>query len=167
MVSTAVGGILQNLGGNALLGSGRFFVAEAGHLLVRAVTIKETPKRRFIVTDSGFNHLIRPVLYNAYHKIVNVSNPRGKEQEVTVVGNICEAGDFFAKERKIPAVREGDLLSIETAGAYCFSMASTYNGRPLPAEILVREGRARIVRSRETPEDLIRAQERIIKIATQ
>jgi diaminopimelate decarboxylase len=146
---------------------GRFFVAEAGHLLVRAVTVKETPKRRFVVTDSGFNHLIRPVLYDAYHEIINVSNPRGKKQKVTVVGNICEAGDFFAKEREIPAVREGDLLLIENAGAYCFSMASSYNGRPLPAEILVSGGKAHIVRSRETPEDLIRTQKRIIKIATE
>jgi diaminopimelate decarboxylase len=150
-----------------VLENGRFFVAEAGRLLVRAVTVKETPKRRFVVTDSGFTHLIRPVLYNAYHEIINVSNPCGEKETVTVVGNICEAGDFFAKERKIPAVREGDLLSIETAGAYCFSMASSYNGRPLPAEILVSGGKVRIVRSRESPEDLIKTQKRIIKIATQ
>jgi diaminopimelate decarboxylase len=148
-----------------VLEMGRFFVAEAGHLLVRVVSVKDTPKHRFAVTDSGFTHLIRPVLYDAYHEIINISNPRGEKETVTVVGNICETGDFFARKRKIPAVREGDLLSIENAGAYCFSMASSYNGRSLPAEILVSGGKARIVRSRETVEDLIKTQRRIIKIA--
>lgn len=105
------------------------------------------------------------MLYSAYHEVINVSNPRGKKEAVRIVGNICETGDFFARDRAIPAVREDDLLSIENAGAYCFSMASSYNGRPLPAEVLISGGKVRLVRSRETCEDLIKTQKRIVKIA--
>ncbi|MFH1423226.1 MAG: diaminopimelate decarboxylase [Planctomycetota bacterium] len=148
-----------------VLENGRYIVADSGHLIVRVNSLKKTHGHKFVIVDSGFTHLIRPVLYGAHHEIVNMSNPNGEQQTVTIAGNICETGDYFAKRRKIPAVREGDLLSIETAGAYCFSMASSYNGRSLPAEVIVKNEKVRLVRSRESYEDLIKTQKRIINIA--
>lgn len=142
--------------------NGRYYVAESGHLLTRVISIKETPKFKFIGTDTGFNHLIRPVMYGSYHEILNASNVNDVKEEVVVVGNICESGDIFTqdengiKPRMITKVKEGDILSIETVGAYGFSMASNYNLRPRPAEVLVKNGKAKLIRKRETFEDLIR-----------
>jgi len=137
---------------------GRFFVAESGFLLATATTVKSTPAHRFVGTNSGFNHLIRHALYQAYHGIVNGSNPGGPKEHVAVCGNICESGDLFTHGRDIAQVREGDVLVIETAGAYGFAMSSNYNSRPRPAEVLVRDGQSTVIRERETFEDLLRGQ---------
>lgn len=135
---------------------GRFLVAEAGLLLTRVNSIKQSSERTFVGTDSGMNHLMRPSLYGAYHGIYNVSNPEAASQVYDVVGNICETGDFFARERSIPEVREGDLLAILDAGAYSMSMASLYNLRPLPSEVAILEsGRAKLLTERLSPEQLV------------
>jgi diaminopimelate decarboxylase len=136
---------------------GKFIVSEAGYLLVRANVVKQTPAVTFVGVDSGFNHLVRPMFYDAYHEIVNVSNPDGPRRRYNVVGYICET-DTFAQDRELPEVREGDLLVFRNAGAYGFSMASNYNSRPRPAEVLVYNGKAHLVRQRETLQDLTRNQ---------
>lgn len=136
---------------------GKFIVSEAGYLLVRANVVKTTPAVTFVGVDSGFNHLIRPMFYDAYHDIVNVSNPDGEKRLYNVVGYICET-DTFAKDRSLPEVREGDILAFRNAGAYGFSMSSNYNSRPRPAEVLVYGGKAHLVRKRESLEDLTRNQ---------
>jgi diaminopimelate decarboxylase len=141
---------------------GKYLTAEGGFLLVTATNKKDTPAYRFVGTDSGFNHLIRPILYGSYHHILNCSNPDGELEDVVVAGNICESGDLFTigpdgpQSRKIPEVRIGDILAITNAGSYGFVMASNYNFRPRPAEVLIEDGKARLIRRRETFEDLIR-----------
>lgn len=144
--------------------NGRFYVAEAGHLLVRVVDVKKTRTHVFVGTDSGFTHLIRPTLYGAHHRILNCTRPDAKQVEVSVVGNICETGDYFARHRLLPEPRPGDILSIEDAGAYGYTMASPYNARPRPAEVMARGGKARLIRSRESFEDLLHGQRDIINI---
>jgi diaminopimelate decarboxylase len=137
---------------------GKLLVSESGHLLAGVNVVKETPTRTFVQVDSGLNHLIRPMMYDAYHDIKNVSNPSGDEKTYTVVGYICET-DTFATDRALPEVQSGDVLSFENAGAYGFSMASNYNARFRPAEVLVYEGKPYLIRQRETFEDLVRGQE--------
>ncbi|WP_080058691.1 diaminopimelate decarboxylase [Spirosoma aerolatum] len=137
---------------------GKFLVSESGHLLVRTNIVKENPTRTFVAVDSGLNHLIRPMMYDAYHDIKNISNPTGEPKMYTVVGYICET-DTFATDRVLPEVRPGDVLSFENAGAYGFSMSSNYNARFRPAEVLVYEGKPYLIRQRETFEDLMRGQE--------
>lgn len=134
---------------------GRFFVAESGFLLTKVNTIKKNDVRKFAGTDSGFNHLIRPAMYGSYHPMYNASNMEGEEEKIDICGNICESGDFFARDRILPKIKEGDILAIGHAGAYGFSMASNYNSRPLPAEVLVKNGEAKLIRKRQTIEDLI------------
>lgn len=135
---------------------GRFLVAESGALLVRSNTIKEANGRTFAGTDSGMNQLIRPALYQAYHEIFNVSNAQASPASYEIVGNICESGDIFAKNRSVQQIREGDILAIFDAGAYGMAMASIYNLRPFPAEVLIREDRSiTCIRTRQSPEDLI------------
>lgn len=134
---------------------GKYIVGEAGRLLVRVNTLKNNRARKIAGTDSGFGHLIRPVLYGAYHEIVNLTNPDGDEKEYDVTGNLCETGDCFAVDRMLPEIREGDLLSINNAGAYCYSMGSVYNMRPLPKEVLVVDGNDRVVRKGLTDEELV------------
>jgi diaminopimelate decarboxylase len=134
---------------------GKYLVSEAGHLLVGANVVKQHPTRQFVQVDSGLNHLIRPMMYDAWHDIVNLSNPTGEPTRYDVVGYICET-DTFATDRLLPQVRVGDVLSIENAGAYGYSMASTYNLRERPAEVLVYEGEAHLIRRRDTFEDLTR-----------
>ncbi|QMW01185.1 diaminopimelate decarboxylase [Spirosoma foliorum] len=136
---------------------GKFLVSESGHLLVKTNIVKENPTRTFVAVDSGLNHLIRPMMYDAYHDIKNISNPTGSEKTYNVVGYICET-DTFATDRPLPDVRPGDVLSFENAGAYGFSMASNYNARFRPAEVLVYEGKPYLIRQRETFEDLLRGQ---------
>lgn len=136
---------------------GKFLVSESGHLLVNVNVVKENPTRTFVQVDSGLNHLIRPMMYDAWHDIRNVSNPAGNPHPYTVVGYICET-DTFATNRVLPDVRPGDVLSFENAGAYGYVMASNYNSRPRPAEVLVYEGRPYLIRERETFEDLLRGQ---------
>lgn len=136
---------------------GKFLVSEAGNLLVRVNVVKPTPSTLFAGVDSGLNHLIRPMFYDAYHEITNISNPSGKPRIYTIVGYICET-DTFGANRKVSEIREGDILCIHNAGAYCMSMASNYNSRFRPAEVLVYEGKDYLIRQRETIEDLLRNQ---------
>lgn len=136
---------------------GKFLVSEAGVLLVKVTQVKQTTATVFAGVDSGLNHLIRPMLYGAYHHIVNISNPEGKPRIYTVVGNICET-DTFGWDRKIAEVREGDVLAFLNVGAYGYTMSSNYNSRPRPAEVLVHEGRAHMVRRRETIDDQLAGQ---------
>ena len=136
---------------------GRFLVMNAGMLLTRCVIRKNNGDTQFVGVDSGFNHLIRPMMYNAYHKIVNISNTGGDIMSNTVVGNICEI-DNFALDRELNEVREGDLIAIMSAGAYGYSMASNYNSRYRPAEVFVHQGRDHLIRKRDTFDDLVRNQ---------
>ncbi|HEY4503236.1 MAG TPA: diaminopimelate decarboxylase [Candidatus Paceibacterota bacterium] len=116
---------------------GRYPVAEAGSLLVEVTDIKKNPSKKFIGVNSGFNHLIRPAIYDSYHEIENVSNPKGKKEKVTIAGNVCESGDVFAKNRLIAKVKIGDILVIKNTGAYGYAMSSEYNSRPRPKELLL------------------------------
>jgi diaminopimelate decarboxylase len=136
---------------------GKFLVSEAGVLLVSVDLIKQTTATVFAGVNSGLNHLIRPMLYGSYHGILNVSRPEGKRRIYTVVGYICET-DTFAWDRLLPEMQEGDVLAFLNAGAYGFSMASNYNSRPRPAEVFVKDGKAMLVRRRETVEDLLALQ---------
>jgi len=129
---------------------GRYLVAEAGVLLARITDIKTTPSKKFVGVDSGFHHLARPALYGSYHPIVNASRVRGKREVVSIAGNLCEAGDLFARDRAITRPTVGALIAILNAGAYGFSMSSTYNSRPRPAEVLVSGCRSRLIRPRES-----------------
>ncbi len=136
---------------------GKFLVSEAGTFLARVNVVKTTPATVFAGVDSGLNHLIRPMFYNSYHHIVNISNPAGKKRIYTVVGYICET-DTFGINRRLSEVREGDILAFHNAGAYCAMMASNYNSRYRPAEILVLAGEAHLIRRRETMEDILNTQ---------
>ena len=137
---------------------GKFLVSESGYLLVTTTVVKEDPARHFVHVDSGLNHLIRPMMYGSYHHILNISNPLGVEKPYNVVGYICET-DTFASDRNLPEVRPGDTLAFLNAGAYGLTMSSNYNARLRPAEILVDNGAAKLVRRRETLEDLLKTQE--------
>jgi len=150
--------MIRDLGVTFLCEPGRFIVGSSGALLTRTLYHKENVAKTFVIVDAGMNDLIRPSLYDAYHEIVPVSQGDGQEV-VDVVGPICESGDFFGHDRRLPAVRSGDLLAVMSAGAYGFAMASNYNARPRPAEVLVSGERHRLIRRRETYEDLIRAEE--------
>lgn len=136
---------------------GKYLVSEAGHFLVNANVVKVTPATVFVGVNSGFNHLIRPMMYDAYHEIINISNVNGTKRIYTVVGHICET-DTFGMDRKLSEVREGDVLAIKNAGAYGFSMVSNYNSRLRPAEVLVINGEAKLIREHETFDDLFRNQ---------
>jgi diaminopimelate decarboxylase len=136
---------------------GKFLVSESGTFLVKTNVVKPTPTVTFVGVNSGLNHLIRPMMYDAYHHVVNVSNPSGAIKKYTVVGYICET-DTFGTDRDIHEVREGDILAMKNAGAYGFSMASNYNSRLRPAEVLVVNGQAKLIREREKMEDLFRGQ---------
>ena len=136
---------------------GKFLVSQAGHFVTQVNVVKQTTSTVFAQVDSGFNHLIRPMLYGSYHQIENLSNPKGKERFYSVVGYICET-DTFGSNRKIVEITEGDLLVFRNCGAYCFSMASNYNSRFRPAEVLWHEGKAHLIRKRETFEDILHNQ---------
>ncbi|TLU98999.1 diaminopimelate decarboxylase [Dyadobacter luticola] len=136
---------------------GKFLVSESGLLLATTTVVKEDPARNFVHIDSGLNHLIRPMMYGSYHHILNLSNPEGELKTYNVVGYICET-DTFASDRELPQVRKGDILGFLNAGAYGFSMSSNYNARLRPAEVLVDNGQAKLVRRRETLEDLLKTQ---------
>ncbi|MCS7076805.1 MAG: diaminopimelate decarboxylase [Bacteroidia bacterium] len=133
---------------------GKFLVSEAGYFFVRVNTIKYTTTGIFVGVNSGQNHLIRPMYYNAYHKIINVSNPKGLPKIYNVVGYICET-DTFGYDRKINEVREGDILCFKNAGAYGFTMSSNYNARLRPAEVLVHKGKSFLIRKRESLSDIV------------
>lgn len=136
---------------------GKYMVSECGHFVTSVNVLKETGDINFAGIDTGLNHLIRPMFYGSYHKIDNISNPDGSIKNYQVVGYICET-DNFAEDRPLPEVREGDLIVIRNAGAYCYEMASNYNSRFRPAEVLYRDGKLSLIRRRETMEDLLRTQ---------
>jgi len=136
---------------------GKFLVSEAGFFLAKVNVVKQTTSTVFASVDSGFNHLIRPMLYGATHSIENISNPEGRERYYSVVGYICET-DTFASNKRISEISESDVLCFKNAGAYCFTMASNYNSRFRPPEVLWHKGKAILIRERETFDDLIKNQ---------
>ena len=136
---------------------GKFLVSEAGYFLTKVNVVKQTTSTVFAQVDSGFNHLIRPMLYGARHEIINISNPKGRERYYSVVGYICET-DTFGNNRRINEIAEGDVLAFRNAGAYCFTMASNYNSRYRPAEVLWYNGKAHLIRERETFDDILKNQ---------
>ncbi|MBP7173071.1 MAG: diaminopimelate decarboxylase [Cloacibacterium sp.] len=136
---------------------GKYLVSKSGHFLVKANVIKQTTATVFVGVNSGFNHLIRPMFYDSYHIIENLTNPKGPERIYTVVGNICET-DTFAWDRKLHEVRENDVLVFRNAGAYGFEMSSNFNSRLKPAEVLFLDGKAHLIRKREEFEDLLKNQ---------
>jgi diaminopimelate decarboxylase len=183
--ANAVVPLLRDLGIRILVEPGRFLVGNAGALLTRVLYIKQSGSKKFAIVDAGMNDLLRPALYQSYHEIVPVIEPRAltptlslegrgareapgegefvscnqsKREKIDIVGPVCESGDFFALDREMPPLNEGDLLAIMSAGAYGFVMASNYNSRPLPAEVLVRGDRFVLIRKRETWEDLVRGE---------
>jgi diaminopimelate decarboxylase len=158
---------LAPLGLRILLEPGRFMVGNAGVLLTRVQYLKTTASgKKFVIVDAGMNDLIRPALYQGYHEIVPVREPAATDprENADVVGPVCESGDFFAQERELPPLRQGELAAVMSAGAYGFTMASNYNSRLLPAEVLVSAGKAHLVRERQTLNDLVRG-ERLLETA--
>jgi len=150
---------LEPLGLRILLEPGRFIAGNAGILVTAVQYLKRTPAKTFAIVDAGMNDLIRPALYESFHEIITVRRPDADAVErVDVVGPVCESGDFFAQDRDLPALRRGDLLALMSAGAYGFVMASNYNSRPLPAEVLVEGDAFRVVRERQTMQDLVKGE---------
>jgi diaminopimelate decarboxylase len=158
---------LRELGVQILIEPGRFLVGNAGVLLTRVRYIKKSEAKKFAIVDAGMNDLIRPALYQSYHEIVpctasvsdadqSKSKSKAKTEKIDIVGPVCESGDFFALDREMPVLNEGDVLAIMSAGAYGFVMASNYNSRSLPAEVLVRGDKFALIRKRQTWEDLVR-----------
>ena len=139
---------------------GKFLVSKAGNFLAKVNVVKQTTSTVFAGIDSGFNHLIRPMMYDSYHHITNISNPNGRDRYYSVVGYICET-DTFGSNRRISEISEGDILCFENAGAYCFSMASNYNSRYRPAEVMIYNNDDYLIRERETFEDLVKNQKNI------
>ncbi len=161
---------LRELDLRVLVEPGRFIVGNAGVLLMRVLYIKKAGQKRFAIVDAGMNDLIRPALYQGYHQIVPVkeravgeaasfptskSKSMSKTEKIDIVGPVCESGDFFALDREMPDVHEGDLLAVMSAGAYGFTMASNYNSRPLPAEVLIRGDKVSLIRKRQTWQSLV------------
>jgi diaminopimelate decarboxylase len=146
--------ILQSTGCSIWIEPGRSIIANVGVLITRVISVKENSAKKFVIVDGGMNDLIRPSFYQAYHQIVPISIDTYEHEKVDVVGPICESSDFFARERLLAKVKTGDYLAVLTAGAYGFVLSSNYNGRPRPAEILVNGDRVRVIRPRQTLEDL-------------
>lgn len=136
---------------------GKFLVSECGYFVTQVNVIKETAATTFVSVNSGFNHLIRPMFYDSYHRIENISNPAGSERKYSVVGNICET-DTFAWDRMLSEVREGDYLVFYNAGAYGFEMSSHFNSRYKPAEVMIKDGKPRLIRKRDVFDDLLKSQ---------
>lgn len=153
--AAAIEKALGGFEGRLLLEPGRFLVAQAGALLARVLHIKKNGKKTFVVVDAAMNDLIRPALYQAHHEIVPVRRRAGRARAVDVVGPVCETGDFFARDRKLAPVEAGDLVALLDAGAYGMAQSSNYNSRPRAAEVLVEDGKARLMRRRETMADLL------------
>jgi diaminopimelate decarboxylase len=136
---------------------GKFLVSQCGYLLAKVTVLKDTGATVFAAVNSGLNHLIRPMMYDAWHHIENISNPQGQEKIYTVTGNICET-DTFATDRKLTEIREGDYLAFYNAGAYGFEMASNYNARFKPAEVMIKNGKSQLIRKRDDMTDLLKNQ---------
>src|SRR4029453_17219251 len=164
-IVSALGG-LREFGIRILVEPGRFLVGNAGVLLTRILYVKKSGAKKFAIVDAGMNDLIRPAFYHSYHEIgpyrasaaadSGQNESKNKTEKIDIVGPVCESGDFFALDREMPEVREGDLLAIMSAGAYGFVMASNYNSRPLPAEAIVRRDKFALIRKRQPIEDLVR-----------
>ncbi|MBT4414127.1 MAG: diaminopimelate decarboxylase [Polaribacter sp.] len=137
---------------------GKFLVSDAGVFLAKVNVVKQTTSTVFAHVDSGFNHLVRPMMYDSYHHITNISNPEGRDRYYSVVGYICET-DTFGSNRRIAEISEEDVLCFHNAGAYCFSMASNYNSRYLPAEVMLYKGKDYLIRKRQTIQDILNNQE--------
>ena len=152
--------LLKPLGLRILVEPGRFLVGNAGVLVTGVLYVKKTGAKTFVIVDAAMNDLIRPAFYESYHEIVPLRQRRGGGKLIAtdVVGPICESGDYFAKDRPLPAQKPGDRLALLSAGAYGFTMASNYNSRPRAAEVLVEGARHRLVRRRETMADLLRGE---------
>ena len=150
---------VRDLGLPLVVEPGRSLVARAGLLLTRVLYLKRNRDKRFVIVDAGMNDLLRPALYEAHHRIEPVLAPRAERWRADVVGPVCESGDFLALDRELPALEPGDLLAVRDAGAYGWSMSSTYNLRPRAAEVLLEDGSARLIRRRETFEDLVRTEQ--------
>jgi diaminopimelate decarboxylase len=158
-LAAAISPLVRDLNCVLIMEPGRVIVGNAGVLLTRVLYTKEGEGKRFVIVDAGMNDLIRPSLYSAYHDIRPVREPaEAKTAVVDVVGPVCESGDFLAKERALPLVQQSDLLAVMSAGAYSFVMASTYNSRPRPPEVMVKGGEVHVIRARETYEDLVRGE---------
>jgi diaminopimelate decarboxylase len=153
--AAALGKVSATLEAHLLLEPGRFLVAQAGALLTRVLVIKKNGTKTFVITDAAMNDLIRPALYQAHHEVLPVAEGRGAAAPVDVVGPVCESGDFFARDRLMPRVKAGDLVALLDAGAYGMSQASNYNTRPRAAEVLVDGSAAKLIRRRETFQDLL------------
>jgi len=162
--------VLKRLNVRLIFEPGRFLLGNAGILVTRILYVKETRTKRFAIVDAGMNDLIRPALYGAHHGIVPVrpalpagqagkSGAGARKLRYDVVGPVCESGDFFAKDRRLPKLAAGDLLAVLSVGAYGFTMASHYNARPNPPEVLVKGKRMAVIRKRERPADLIRGEQ--------
>jgi diaminopimelate decarboxylase len=161
--AAAIEHALTGLNVRLLLEPGRFLIAQAGLLLARVLNVKRNGSKTFVITDAGMNDLIRPALYQAYHQILPVVHDgSAKSTTVDVVGPVCESGDFFARDREMPEVKEGDLVAILDTGAYGMSLSSNYNSRPRPAEVLVEGKHARLIRRRETIRDLVQPEIRFV-----
>ncbi len=153
--AAAIGSALDGLNAHLLLEPGRFLVAQAGALLTRVLYTKQNGKKHFVITDAAMNDLIRPALYQAHHEILPVIADNRPPQTADIVGPVCETGDFFARDRETPELRAGDLAVLLDAGAYGMSLASHYNTRVNPAEVLIDHGQARLIRKRETLDNLL------------
>ena len=134
---------------------GRFIIGNAGVFLVKVLYEKISQNKRFVIVDGAMNDLIRPSLYNAYHQIIPLTQPQGEKSPADIVGPICESGDYLGKNIELPPLKEGDILAILSSGAYGFSMSSNYNTRPRCAEVAISQGKIKLIRKRETFEDLI------------
>jgi diaminopimelate decarboxylase len=157
---------LRGRGLRLVLEPGRYVIGHAGVLVTRVVYVKEMGEKTFVITDAGMNDLLRPSHYSSWHRVEAVERDGDRPEAirgVDIVGPICESGDFLALDREMAVPRPGDLLAIHTVGAYGFSMASTYNARPRPAEVLVDDDRARLIRRRETNHDLVRGEEELLE----
>ena len=160
----AVAPHLATSGLEMVLEPGRFLVGHSGVLLTRVLYVKEMGQKTFVITDAGMNDLLRPSHYASYHRVSETRRPAaGEARAVDIVGPICESGDFLALDREMPLPEPGDLLAIHTVGAYGFSMASSYNSRRRPAEVLVEGERGRLIRRRETYQDLVRGEEELLE----
>jgi diaminopimelate decarboxylase len=162
----AIRDALAGFDGRILLEPGRWLVAEAGVLLTRVIRVKHGQQRKFLILDAAMNDLLRPSLYDAWHDIVPLVDDSRTMQTYDVVGPVCETGDTFARDRELPECRAGDLVMIKATGAYGASMASTYNSRPLAAEVLLDRGRYAVVRERQTLEEMIAGEQAASKWET-
>ena len=159
VLADAVVPLMKDSGLKLILEPGRSVIGEAGSLITRVLSVKKSGTKTFVITDAGMTELIRPSHYGGFHPIRPVEEARGREvKTVDVVGPICESGDFLARDRELPLPKPGELLAVGIAGAYGFSMASNYNARPRPAEVMVDQGEVHLIRPRESYEDLVRGE---------